>query len=183
MISGFSSLFLARVPGIRPLPSDREHIRKTCGGCVACCTTLAVEEIDKPGGQQCQHVCSRGCAIYDDRPGSCANYECMWLEGTLNAEEEGRPDKLGLVFSRWPNLSGFGSPVQGQAAPLIILCHELWPGAADKGTVGRSYLERITQEFLVQLVRTDGSVFLLPGWERHPELDRGKESGMAGCSS
>jgi hypothetical protein len=98
----------------------------------------------------------------------------MWLEGMV-AAEDARPDKIGLVFSYLPNWHLLGGP---HAGSFIIVCHEYWPGAADPGTPGGALLERITEDFLVQLVRPDGSAFLLPGWVRHPELDRGVEERL-----
>jgi hypothetical protein len=188
---GWEWIELAKVPGARfdgfpllpRLPPDgtlteefcqalRANAKKhrTCGGCTACCTTHAVSELGKPPGQRCRHVCQQGCAIYDARPEGCYVFQCMWLTGDV-ADDEARPDKLGLVFDKRWNLSEVGWRLAGEASPFIITCNEYWPGAADEGTVGRSYLDRIIQQFMVQLVRTDGSVWLLPGWERQP--DRG----------
>ncbi len=167
-----------------PLPLVTQD--RTCGPCTACCTTHAVYEIRKPAGQQCRHTCDQGCAIYADRPESCRTFECLWLMGrVIEGDERRRPDRLGLVF---------GVGVSGRKA-RIIQCHEVWASAADSGTPGRYYLDKLSREFAVQLVRTDHSAFILPTWEpieftREDEnwdtplwsqwLDRLKDCGLVG---
>lgn len=68
---------------------------RRCGDCNACCTTMPVLELDKPGHTRCQHVSSRGCRIYADRPTSCRTWFCLWALG--HVPRDWRPDKLGLV--------------------------------------------------------------------------------------
>lgn len=75
-----------------PLP----QFKRSCGECTACCTALAVEEIDKGVGVTCAHVCTKGCEIYSDRPKSCGDFSCLWLDGMFDLSE--RPDKLGIVW-------------------------------------------------------------------------------------
>lgn len=52
-----------------------------CGSCVLCCKILAVRELDKPQDAWCRH-CDKGvgCTIYETRPQSCVNFECVWLQ-------------------------------------------------------------------------------------------------------
>jgi hypothetical protein len=73
----------------------------------------------------------------------------------IEGDERRRPDRLGLVFGVGP---------YGKNA-LIIQCHEVWTGAADTGTSGRYYLDKLTKKQAVALYRTDGSAFMLPTWE------------------
>ena len=68
-----------------------------CGECRACCTLLPVEAINKPINTRCKHVCEAGCAIYDARPQTCAEFECGYLQGE-NIPESLRPDKCGIIF-------------------------------------------------------------------------------------
>ena len=70
---------------------------RECGPCTACCTALAIAELNKPTFQSCSHLCDTGCDIYARRPGSCADYQCLWLQGHL--AEEDRPDLLGVIFT------------------------------------------------------------------------------------
>ncbi|MEM1355584.1 MAG: hypothetical protein AAGC44_12350 [Planctomycetota bacterium] len=70
---------------------------RRCGGCTACCYGLHIQELNKPTFAQCPHQCAAGCSVYTDRPGSCRDYQCLWLQGHLG--EQDRPDKLGVLFS------------------------------------------------------------------------------------
>jgi hypothetical protein len=88
----------------KPLKSDR-----SCGDCTACCTTLALAALNKPINVRCQHVCTAGCGIYNDRPEACQNYRCAWHLGLL--PEKFRPDQSGIVWS-------FESTAAGQ--PTIL---------------------------------------------------------------
>jgi hypothetical protein len=67
-----------------------------CDGCTACCTLLPVTEINKPRNVTCEH-CAVGCSIYKDRPQSCRDFECAYLQGN-NIPESLRPDKCGIMF-------------------------------------------------------------------------------------
>jgi hypothetical protein len=81
--------------------SERE-----CGGCGECCFALAIEDVGKPKMTQCQYFCE-GCSIYETRPKSCADWNCLWLKGHLPLSQ--RPDRSKTVFwlpdeetaSRW----------------------------------------------------------------------------------
>lgn len=77
--------------------------RRHCGECQACCYAIAVhletdltECEDKPNYTTCKHQCSKGCAIYNNRPSECRTYDCMWSSGVLTNEEY-RSDKLGVI--------------------------------------------------------------------------------------
>jgi Fe-S-cluster containining protein len=105
-----------RIPLLLDTPVSRE-----CGACTACCTILAVRELNKNVYEACQHLCAQGCSIYTDRPRTCRAWSCMWREGKLEGDERRRPDQLGVMF--W----GQGLP-DGRA---VIMVSEVWPGAAD----------------------------------------------------
>jgi hypothetical protein len=74
-----------------------EQTRRACGECRACCTTCAVNELDKPLNTPCVHLVQIGCGIYERRPQSCRDYDCAWLHGHFGIED--RPDKTGIVWS------------------------------------------------------------------------------------
>uniref|UniRef100_A0A7C2JZ42 YkgJ family cysteine cluster protein n=1 Tax=Schlesneria paludicola TaxID=360056 RepID=A0A7C2JZ42_9PLAN len=74
---------------------------RDCGGCTACCTVLAVDELRKPMRYACPHQAADGCRIYADRPHGCRQFHCVWLRGGLPAEEDWRPDRLGLLFDQF----------------------------------------------------------------------------------
>lgn len=71
---------------------------RRCGTCTACCTIMAVPDLDaggKAAGVKCGHVCSRGCRIYERRPQSCRDFACLWKQGLMPSGM--RPDHLGAV--------------------------------------------------------------------------------------
>ncbi len=85
--------------------------QRACGTCTACCHGLAIDELDKPGFQTCAHVCDAGCAIYEQRPDCCRDFQCLWLQGHLG--EDDRPDRIGVIFTTT------GHPELG-TIPLLI---------------------------------------------------------------
>ena len=56
---------------------DQMRSTRECGECRECCTTMAVDELDKEAYVECNNLCSMGCKIYDTRPTSCKEFECM----------------------------------------------------------------------------------------------------------
>lgn len=76
---------------------------KTCGSCTMCCKLLGIKEIAKPTNKWCGHCeIGKGCRIYDNRPQSCREFECLYLmsfdQGTTPAIEL-RPDKCKVVIA------------------------------------------------------------------------------------
>jgi hypothetical protein len=72
-------------------------ITNECGDCSACCTTHGIQAIQKQPKQTCPHcTAGNGCAIYNDRPEDCHDFNCAWLVG-LGGGPHRRPDKLGVV--------------------------------------------------------------------------------------
>lgn len=81
-------------------------MRKTCLNCTWCCTH-EVHRIDPRAleiykfkqidifwdprsmsfyavyDKQCKHVTETGCAIYENRPQVCRDYECPWMDKTM----------------------------------------------------------------------------------------------------
>ena len=68
----------------------------SCDGCTACCSLLPIEAINKPANTDCRY-CDAGCSIYEDRPETCAEFECGYLQGK-NLPLSLRPDKCGIIF-------------------------------------------------------------------------------------
>lgn len=70
---------------------------RSCGACSFCCTMVPVERpLNKPAGVRCEHLCSRGCTIYAQRPDPCRYWNCTWLYQAETARMK-RPDKAGYV--------------------------------------------------------------------------------------
>lgn len=81
-----------------PRIKDRE-----CGTCSVCCMLPQITELDKPVNVPCQHLKSDltvigQCSIYERRPGSCSNFECLWRQGHIGGEAH-RPDKIGIMWT------------------------------------------------------------------------------------
>lgn len=89
-----------------------------CGGCTACCTTHGVTEIKKPPREKCSLCKDHGCSIYEARPKTCQDFECLWLLGNAGGPDQ-RPDILGIVptYVEHPELG------------LILVLTEFRPGA------------------------------------------------------
>lgn len=91
---------------------------RSCGACAACCHALAVDGLTprKPAFQVCPSLRSatiaRGrCGVYDSRPGECASYRCLWLQGIIG-ETRDRPDRSGVVMD----------------VPADLVDHPVWRG-------------------------------------------------------
>src|SRR5262245_51504166 len=78
------------------LHNGRSPAKRVCGPCSMCCTTLRVNEIDKPQDCRCQHITQGRSGVYKDGPAGCSGYHYMWLMGML--PNEMRPDKIKAVI-------------------------------------------------------------------------------------
>jgi len=82
---------------------------RSCGECIACCVYPHIDEpeLKKDNMVHCQNLSlpedpppgilfmgvdkCQNCKIYPDRPKTCSNYTCAWLQG-YGADDD-RPDK------------------------------------------------------------------------------------------
>lgn len=116
-------------------------VRK-CGPCTACCTVMAVHELEKDLYEPCPHLCAKGCGIYADRPASCRTFECQWLRGLLEVDGSIdpalRPDACGVIFDYQPG-TPFGD---------VYTAWELEPGASAAGPAA-DIIEGLAERFLV----------------------------------
>jgi hypothetical protein len=119
---------------------------RACGSCSACCTVIAVHEIETGMYESCAHRCEGGCGIYAERPRSCRTSECQWLRGVLevdaSTDPELRPDACGVIFDYQPERA-FGE---------MYTAWEVEPGASARGPA-RSIIQGLEENFLVILVR------------------------------
>jgi hypothetical protein len=102
---------------------------RSCGPCKACCTGMAVGEIDKPAGKPCPSLCESGCGAYETRPQSCRDYGCLWLHGHGRLME--RPDLVGYFLNN-------------NEKRTALVAYEAWPGA---------FAERSVEDALIKLSR------------------------------
>ena len=110
---------------------------RECGPCTACCTTIAVKELNKERGTKCVHEAGC-CTIYESRPDCCRKFECMWLSGFIEGDERRRPNQLGLIFV----------PSNHDKLP-IIACWECFAGAAEKNI---HLLKKLATKFIVYVL-------------------------------
>lgn len=128
------------------LLADHAAPGRECGNCTACCTTLAIVELNKPARRACDHLCRAGCGIYEARPASCREFHCLWLRGALDGDESLRPDALGVMFDYFRMAS---------TGETHLIAHELWPGAFES-EAAQSLLNELVQRGDVQLSYRDG---------------------------
>jgi|SRR3954447_3573378 hypothetical protein len=70
---------------------------RACGTCMMCCKVPHIEEFNKPAGVWCKHAAAgKGCAIYDERPGSCRAFFCSWMQDA-SLGPEWKPDRSKFV--------------------------------------------------------------------------------------
>lgn len=84
---------------------------KSCGECGLCCKLMGVAALQKPAGRWCGHFSKpRGCLVYDQRPGDCRLFNCLWL--LTEALDE-----------RWkPTVAGFVLHTEQGGARLVVEC-------------------------------------------------------------
>ena len=71
---------------------------RRCGDCQLCCKLIPVEEFGKRANERCRHQrAGKGCAIYAQRPFSCALWNCRWLVDS-DALDLPRPDRAHYRF-------------------------------------------------------------------------------------
>lgn len=71
----------------------------TCGDCTLCCKLLPINDtaLVKEHSVLCSS-CDKGCTIYEDRPESCVNFNCNFIEDNLDISL--RPDKTNIIFEK-----------------------------------------------------------------------------------
>jgi hypothetical protein len=74
--------------------SSTVNARRECGQCTACCRVMIVPELSKPANIKCQYA-DNGCKMYDHRPPTCREWNCLWVQGKFSNSQ--RPDKVKFV--------------------------------------------------------------------------------------
>jgi len=129
------------------LTADGPAAGRECGTCTACCTVLAVAELQKPARWACDHVDCASCGIYEQRPQACRDFNCAWLRGAIAGDESLRPDRLGLMFDF------FYSTATNR---YRCVAFELWNGAFDVAPAA-ALLTEIAAVREVELSYRDGT--------------------------
>lgn len=75
------------------------EVTKSCGDCGLCCKLMGVEALEKKPGDWCGHFLKGkgGCGVYQDRPGACRSFTCMWLTST-RLDDAWKPNKAHFVM-------------------------------------------------------------------------------------
>lgn len=102
---------------------------RSCGSCDLCCTSHAVEAIDKPRMTPCVHLAHPGCGIYATRPADCRRVKCQWLLAKKNRDVwtgANRPDRIGVV--PWAEPPTEALRREGITEPVLVM-QEMRAGA------------------------------------------------------
>ena len=75
---------------------------RSCDGCTACCNgTLKIFDpeynVDVDYKKPCQNICNNGCAIYDNKPKACTDFECLWIKDQTIPDWV-KPSESGLLI-------------------------------------------------------------------------------------
>ena len=134
---------------------------RTCGSCTLCCNVFKITESGveyKAAFEWCANLragCStKACTIYAERPGQCASFRCLWLEGMGPAGM--RPDRSGVV------LLLADAETRSQINAHAISPERVTPKAF-------SYLRQLTEDFVVILRAGPGNRRVLGGPRRMME--------------
>jgi hypothetical protein len=74
--------------------------QRQCGDCSLCCKVLGIPELNKPKDEWCPNFAAGiGCRIYADRPPSCHNFACRWLNDATMGPEW-KPSLCKMVIER-----------------------------------------------------------------------------------
>lgn len=96
-----------------------------CGDCTFCCFLLPIPELDKPHSKWCPECeVGKGCASYETRPGSCKEFNCLWV--TSGTDASLRPDKCKVMLE----------PVRGSRT-ILAISHPKRPDAWKSGSIRR----------------------------------------------
>lgn len=106
-----------------------------CGDCHSCCKSfgwiddnqIKLIELDiQYEWDRCSKLCDNNrCTIYDKRPQTCSDFECLYVESDL--PEEYLPEKIGFVTEMRMDAEGhFLNIVPNQSAKSGVTPEEFW---------------------------------------------------------
>jgi hypothetical protein len=125
-----------------------------------CCKLMGVKELKKDPGLWCQHCdVGRGCKVYEERPGTCREYQCIWLQQEALGDDL-RPDRCKVVLT---------STMDGEG--IVAHVDPKRPDAVEKGQIG-GVLRRMGQRgtMVVVVLGTDLRRILYSGSKTNPAL-------------
>jgi len=98
--------------------TERQSRSRSCDGYQGCCVLPQIEAKaeaegarvyaslglefkpypkDKPFNVECEHCTGSGCAIYEDRPSLCQDWQCLYLRGLT--PPDAHPKETGMVWA------------------------------------------------------------------------------------
>ena len=125
---------------------------RQCGDCSLCCKLLAIKELNKPVNEWCTHCNHTSCMIYDTRPESCREFECLWMQAPVLLPESLKPSRSKVVLS---------STEDGEA--IVAHVDQTYPRAHMEGPM-KAFLRKIAEKgTLVIAVIGEDRQFLYSG--------------------
>jgi hypothetical protein len=145
---------------------------RRCGDCQLCCKLIPVEEFGKSANERCRHQrAGKGCAIYRQRPLSCALWNCRWLVDP-DAADLPRPDRAHYVLDVMPDYVTLTMEDTGEATPIPVV--QVWVDPAYRDTHrAKSFRDWLDRRHICALIRygsRDGFLLAPPsvtgsGWQ------------------
>jgi hypothetical protein len=137
---------------------------RRCGDCQLCCKLIPVEEFGKRANQRCRHQkAGKGCAIYPQRPLSCALWNCRWLVDS-DAAELPRPDRAHYVLDMMPDFVVLSDEPTDKPANIPVI--QVWTDPAYPDTHRapslRAWLDRQKSCALIRYGSREGFVIAPP---------------------
>ncbi len=74
---------------------------RECGSCTACCQgwlRVQVGDVIVKPGSPCPQIHSNRCSVYENRPTTCADFNCAWLINDLDYPDWMRPDNAKVIL-------------------------------------------------------------------------------------
>lgn len=123
---------------------------RSCGSCKLCCTLLPVDLANrkKLANEKCEHLCSKGCSIYDSRADPCRYFNCRWLFDDRTGRLR-RPDKVGYVID--PMLDG----IVANGEPCSVM--QVWVDPARRD----AHRDPSLREYISEIARIYGFLTII----------------------
>lgn len=151
--------------------------KRSCGSCTVCCKVPGIDDKDlqKPVGlwcQYCDNKSARPCTIYETRPDTCKNFECLWLTDDAKAlNDDMRPDRSRMMLTTVVGDIGV-------MPPGAIMAWEVIPGAFDSPR-NKKVIDRISNKVPMLLMFLGGGRKIVGPPEAMQEISRKVNQALA----
>lgn len=150
---------------------------RSCGSCTVCCKVPGIDDKDlqKPVGlwcQYCDNKSAKPCTIYDTRPDTCKNFECLWLSDKQKAlNDDMRPDRSRMMLTSV--IDDVGVMPAGS-----IMAWEVVPGAFDSPR-NKKVIERLKNRVPILMMFLGGARKIVGPPEAMQEISRRVNQALA----